>query len=123
MTALTMVRNNPMFSASEGGRVGAQAGMYAGNPMMNRGIGNPMMNQMRGQNPMMSQMRGNPMMNQQRGALVGPSALSQNKGLMATQQGNQMRGDPRLMAQLMQGKRTTDIPKETEDDSRFEGYS
>ena len=111
--ALTMVRNNPMFSGSEGGRVGAQAGMYAGNPMMNRGIGNPMMNQMRGQNPMM---RGNPMMNQPRGALVGPSNLAQNQGLMATQQGNQMRGDPRMMAQLMQGQRTTGLPKETEDD-------
>ena len=56
------------------------------------------------------------MMNQQRGALVGPSALSQNQGLMATQQGNQMRGDPRMMAQLMQGQRTTDIPKQNEDD-------
>jgi len=96
----------PMFSVAQGGRVGAQGGMYAGNPMMNRGIGNPMMNQM----------RGNPMMNQQRGALVGPSALSQNQGLMATQQGNQMRGDPRMMAQLTQGQRTTDIPKQNEDD-------
>ena len=111
--AKEIVTNDPMFSGSKGGRVGAQAGMYAGNPMMNRGIGNPMMNQMKGQNPMM---RGNPMMNQPRGALVGPSALSQNQGLMATQQGNQMRGDPRMMAQLMQGQRTTDIPKQNEDD-------
>jgi len=104
----------PMFGGTqykqllnEGGRVGAQAGMYAGNPMMNRGIGNQM-----------NQMRGNPMgmMNQQRGALVGPSALSQNQGLMATQQGNQMRGDPRMMAQLTQRPRTTGIPKENEDD-------
>ena len=93
----------PMFS-SEGGRVGAQAGMYAGNPMMNRG------------NPMMNQMRGNPMMNQQRGALVGPSALSHNQGLMGTQQGNQMRGDPRMMAQLTQRPRTPDLPKQNEDD-------
>jgi len=56
------------------------------------------------------------MMNQPRGALVGPSNLAQNQGLMGTQQGNQMRGDPRMMAQLMQGQRTTDIPKQNEDD-------
>jgi hypothetical protein len=98
----------PMFSrGSEGGRVGAQGGMYAGNPMGGQ-------NQMRG---MSNPMRGmNPMMNQPRGPMVGPSALSQNQGLMATQQGNQMRGDPRMMAQLMQGQRTTGLPKETEDD-------
>ena len=95
--ALEMVRANPMFS--EGGRVKAQGGLFAG--------------QMPGRHPGMNQMRNpnmNPMgMNQGLGAPnLGPRSMGMTPG------GGQM--DPR-MAQMMQGQRRPKIgvPKESED--------
>jgi len=91
--ALADLEANPMFSASQGGRVKAQGGLFAG--------------QMPGRNPGM-----NPMgMNQGIGA---PNLGSRSMG-MTPGMGQPM--DPR-MAQMMQrqrGPRTAGIPKESED--------
>ena len=97
--ALEMVRANPMFS--EGGRVKAQGGLFAG--------------QMAGRHPGMNQM--NPNMN----------PMGMNQGLGAPNLGSRSMGmtpgtgggggqDPR-MAQLMQGQRRPPMraPKESED--------
>jgi len=99
--ALEMVRSNPMFS--QGGRVKAQGGLFAG--------------QMPGRHPGMNQMRNpnmNPMgMNQGLGAPnLGPRSMGMTPGGGAPG-GGQM--DPR-MAQMMQGRgRPTTVPKESED--------
>ena len=87
--ALEMVRGNPMFS--EGGRVKAQGGLFAG--------------QMPGRHPGMNQMR-NPNMN----------PMGMNQGLGAPNLGSRSMGmtpgggqDPR-MAQMMQGQRRPSRP-------------
>ena len=97
--ALEMVRGNPMFS--EGGRVKANTGLFAG--------------QMGGMNPGMNQMR-NPNMNPMGQGLgapnLGPRSMGMTPGM--TPGGGQM--DPR-MAQLMQGRGrpSRPVPKESED--------
>jgi len=97
--ALDQVRSKPMFS--EGGRVKAQGGLFAG--------------QMPGRNPGMNPMamnQGNPMaMNQGLGAPnLGPRSMGMTPGM------GQQPMDPR-MAQMMQGQRgpTRAVPKESED--------
>ena len=95
--ALEMVRDNPMFS--EGGRVKAQGGLFAG--------------QMAGRHPGMNQM--NPMgMNQGLGA---PNLGSRSMGM--TPGMGQQPMDPRMaqmmQAQKLQGGPRRTIPKESED--------
>ena len=100
--ALEMVRANPMFS--EGGRVKAQGGLFAG--------------QMPGRNPGMNPMamnQGNPMgMNQGLGA---PNLGSRSMGM--TPGMGQQPIDPRMaqmmQAQKLQGGLRKPIPKESED--------
>ena len=94
--ALADLQENPMFTGSQGGRVKAQGGLFAG--------------QMPGRNPGM-----NPMgMNQGLGAPnLGPRSMGMTPGTGTG--GGQM--DPR-MAQMMQrqrGPRTAGVPKESED--------
>ena len=96
--ALEMVRANPMFS--EGGRVKAQGGLFAG--------------QMPGRHPGMNQMQ-NPNMNPMGQGLgapnLGPRSMGMTPGMTPG------RGQDPRMAQLMQGQRrpSRPIPKESED--------
>ena len=99
--ALADLQENPMFTGSQGGRVKAQGGLFAG--------------QMPGRNPGMNPMGMNPMgMNQGIGAPnLGSRSMGMTPGMGA---GMDPRMAQMMQAQKLQGaRRTGAVPRESED--------